>query len=286
MKRFRKFFGALVIAALIAPAALADTVEERFAEKITDAEVVVEAALNRKGNSIPIALIKEARAIAVFPKTFKAGLVFGARYGEGILMAQGDDKTWSAPAYYTLTAASAGLQAGLQEADIVLLIMNDRGLRAFLKQEVTLGADFTVAAGPGSLNATGDKDIGMQADIYSYTRSRGLFAGVSVNGARISNSNRFNTRYYGNQYSVDDIVIRRQVNPPVVAKSLISKLDAISNDGRTPARVYSEVGASARTTSTMPTTRRSAPQPATQKTTYHGTKMKHSTSHGGNSSYF
>lgn len=231
--RLTRVFGLLVVFGVVAfsavpPAAARQSVKERFDKKLLDAAEVLEAAISREGNPIPHGLLERARAIVIFPGVVKAGLFFGARYGEGVLVVRDDDGTWSPPAYYTIKGGSWGLQIGAQSMDIVLLVMDREGLRALLKQKFTIGADMHVTAGPQSFNADVEQDVALKGTIYSYTRSRGLFAGVALDGARISPTNRNNHRYYGADYTVDDIVIRRKPEMPSAAKKLIKLLESFS----------------------------------------------------------
>jgi len=140
--------------------------------------------------------------------------------------ARHEDGKWTAPAFFTVTGGSFGLQAGLESMDVILLIMNQRGLQSLLKQRFTLGGDIAITAGPNSAAAAGDIDVALKAEILSYVKSRGVFAGISVNGARLAYSPKINRQFYTRAYSVDDIIIRNQAPMPEAAKGIVAKLKA------------------------------------------------------------
>lgn len=216
MSRLIKFSSFALV--LLLAAALPGHTESKYARKLNDAREVLAQAMSHEGKAIPPQLLKRAKAIAIFPNTIKAGFVVAGRYGEGVVLSHAEDGSWSAPAFFTVAGGSYGLQIGVQSMDIVLLIMNDRGLQALLKQKATIGADVAVTAGPASVSGDADIDVFMKADILSYTRAKGLFAGIAVNGARIAASPRMNHEFYGRDISVDDIIVRRMVDAPAAAQ--------------------------------------------------------------------
>lgn len=202
--------------------------ESRYTRKLAESQTALEQMLTTPGNPIPPALFHSCKAIAIFPSVVRAGFIFGGRYGEGVVLTRNDQNQWSSPAFFSIAGGSWGLQIGVQSADVVLFIMNDRGLEALLKQKFTIGADMSVAAGPNSVNAAGDIDLALRADIYSYVRSRGLFAGIAVNGARMAFSPRMNREYYTQSYTVDDIIVRRTSPVNDDAKSLVQRLNSLA----------------------------------------------------------
>jgi len=148
--------------------------------------------------SIPPAMLGAAQGIAIFPNMIKGGFILGVNYGQGVLMVRRSDGTWSPPAIVTMGGGSLGFQAGVQAADIVLVFATPRSLEGMLRgDKVTLGADANVALGPIGRSANAGTDARMGAEIYSYARSRGLFLGVSVNGASLSMDTNANTMLYG-----------------------------------------------------------------------------------------
>lgn len=148
-------------------------------------------------NAIPDKLLDEARAIVVVPDTIKAGLVIGGRRGHGVMAVKSPDGTWSQPAFVTLTGGSIGFQAGVQSADVVLVFRNDRSLDSIVNGKITLGADAGVAAGPMGRNAATATDGQLKAEIWSWSRARGLFAGVALDGAVLSIDDEANQAVYG-----------------------------------------------------------------------------------------
>jgi lipid-binding SYLF domain-containing protein len=157
---------------------------------LTDIQAIPESA-------IPDKLFDEARAVIVVPDAIKAGLVLGGRRGHGLLSIKTADGTWSNPAFVTLTGGSIGFQAGVQSSDIVLVFRSDRGLESIVNGKFTLGADAGVAAGPVGRNASAATDGEMKAEIWSWSRARGLFAGVALDGAVLSIDDAADESVYG-----------------------------------------------------------------------------------------
>lgn len=184
------------IALLIAASgtAFAGSTEDARAENairvLTDIQAVPESA-------IPNKLFDEAHAIVVVPDMLKAGLVIGGRRGHGVLSVKRADGTWSSPSFVKLTGGSIGFQAGVQSSDIVLVFRSDRGLESIVNGKFTLGADAAIAAGPIGRNASAATDGELKAEIWSWSRSRGLFAGVALDGAVLSIDDAANEAVYG-----------------------------------------------------------------------------------------
>ena len=149
-------------------------------------------------SAIPERLLDEAKAIVVVPDTIKAGFVFGGRRGLGLMSVKTAEGTWSNPVFVKLAGASFGLQAGVQSADVILVFRSERGLDSIVNGKVTLGADAGVAAGPVGRNAAAATDGQLKAEIWSWSRARGLFAGIALDGAVLSIDNGANRSTYGN----------------------------------------------------------------------------------------
>ena len=147
--------------------------------------------------SIPSNLLQEARAIAVIPNVVKAGFVVGGRRGRGLIAVRTRDGVWSHPSYITLTGGSFGFQAGVQSADVILVFRSNRGVDSIVNGKFTLGADASVAAGPVGRSAQASTDEQLKAEIFSYSRARGLFAGVALDGTRLAIDNKSNQAVYG-----------------------------------------------------------------------------------------
>lgn len=177
------------------------------ARRVADATTVLDEIMAAADKSIPSTILERAEGIAVFPSLIKGGIVVGGQRGRGILSAR-DKKNggWSSPAFLTITGGSIGAQFGAQAIDLVLVINNQRGLQQLVKNQFKIGADAAAAAGPVGRDASASTDIQMRAQILSYSRSRGLFAGVTLNGSTIRQDRDANERYYGTAYRTGQIV--------------------------------------------------------------------------------
>ncbi|MGN6533877.1 MAG: lipid-binding SYLF domain-containing protein [Ginsengibacter sp.] len=148
--------------------------------------------------SIPQELLKVTQGVIVVPKLINAGFVLAGKRGKGIAMVKLEDGTWSDPVFVTITGGSVGLQAGIQSVDLVLIFKNSETLQDIGKGSFTLGGDISVTAGPVGRNSTASTDYKMEAEVYSYSRSKGLFAGISLSGSAISVDAKANEAFYGN----------------------------------------------------------------------------------------
>ena len=179
---------------LVAGSAIAGPEEDARAQNavrvLKEVQAIPEAA-------IPDKLLDEARAIIIVPDTLKVGLVLGGRRGHGLLSVKSPDGTWSNPSFVKITGGSIGFQAGVQSSDVVLVFRNDRSLESIVNGKVTLGADAGVAAGPVGRNATAATDGQLKAEIWSWSRARGLFAGVALDGTVLQIDNDANQLVYG-----------------------------------------------------------------------------------------
>lgn len=184
----------LLATALFAATAIAGPKED---ERATNAVRVLSEIRRMPEDSIPDKLLDEAKAIVVIPDSLKAGLVIGGRRGHGLMSVKNPDGTWSQPVFVKLTGGSIGFQAGVQSADIVLVFRNDRNLDNIVNGKFTLGADAGVAAGPVGRNASAATDGQLKAEIWSWSRARGLFAGVALDGAVLQIDDDANTAVYG-----------------------------------------------------------------------------------------
>ncbi len=186
-------------------------------------------------DDIPQNLLNKAECVIVMPSVKKFAFGFGGSYGRGVMTCRSGpnfDGRWSAPTMMALEGGSFGLQLGGQSTDFVLLVMNSRGASSILSSKVKLGGDMAVAAGPVGRNAAASTDITMQAEILSYSRSRGLFAGISLEGSTLRPDNDGNARLYGEGVSGKDVVINSKIRPPASAKLLLSALNRRSPSNR------------------------------------------------------
>jgi SH3 domain-containing YSC84-like protein 1 len=174
--------------------------------RLREAVTIMDEVMKGSDTAIPDSILKRAEAIAVFPSTVKAGFIFGGMRGRGVLSGR-TEKGWSPPTFLTLTGGSFGLQAGGQATDIVFVIMNRRGLENFIKNQFKFGADASAAAGPVGRDLQAGTDLQMRAEILSYSRARGLFAGVTVNGSTVTTDTDANYRFYNTRFNSTQIVV-------------------------------------------------------------------------------
>jgi lipid-binding SYLF domain-containing protein len=180
-------------------------------------------------DDIPQDLLDKADCVVVFPSVLKAAFVVGASYGRGAMTCRKGENyngPWGPPTMMALEGGSFGLQIGGQATDFVLLVMNDRGANGILASKVKLGGDASAAAGPVGRDASAETDVTLRAEILSYSRARGAFAGVSLEGSTIRPDNDANERIYGKKLPARDIVLRDAAPIPSSAQSLIATLDA------------------------------------------------------------
>jgi lipid-binding SYLF domain-containing protein len=194
----------LLACAVLAAVPQAQTDEAR---RISEAVTVLREIMGADDQAVPSSIMQKAQAIAVFPSLLKGGFIVGGQHGRGILSAR-DPKTgaWSSPAFLTITGGSFGAQIGGQAVDLILVIQNRRGLEQLVDNQFKVGADASVAAGPVGRDASASTDIQMRAQILSYSRTRGLFAGATINGTTINQDRDANDRFYGMGYRTGQIV--------------------------------------------------------------------------------
>ena len=195
--------------------------------RIENAGKVMDEILNVP-DDIPADLLDKAECVIVLPSVLKAAFIVGGSYGRGVMTCRsGPDFNgrWSAPAMMALEGASVGFQIGGQATDFVLLVMNKRGASSILTSQVKLGADVAAAAGPKGRDAAASTDVTLRAEVLSYSRSRGLFAGISLEGSTLRPDGDGNARLYGQGVSAKDIVINSKVRPPASAKLLLATLN-------------------------------------------------------------
>ncbi|MEO8159902.1 MAG: lipid-binding SYLF domain-containing protein [Arenimonas sp.] len=216
------FATCLLLIATVVPAALAGQVED---ERASDASRVLGEILRIPEDRIPDKLLAEAQAIAVIPSVVKASFVVGGRRGRGLIAIRGKDGTWSNPSFITLTGGSFGFQAGVQSADVILVFRTGRGVDSIVNGKFTLGADASVAAGPVGRSAQASTDERLKAEILSYSRARGLFAGVSLDGTRLAIDNKSNQRVYGSGHTARAIFEGRAGNGSDATVAFRDKLE-------------------------------------------------------------
>jgi SH3 domain-containing YSC84-like protein 1 len=210
--------------------------ENKEQKRLENSGDVLQEIMNIPDN-IPQQVIDHAECIIVFPSVLKAAFVVGGSYGRGAMVCRtGKDfrGPWGSPAMYALEAGSVGFQIGGEATDLVLLVMNDRGASSILSSKVKLGGDASVAAGPVGRDASADTDAYMRAEILSYSRSRGLFAGVSLEGSTLRPDDDASADVYGRKITAREIVLSGNVSVPESGRKLVAVLQKNSphNDSK------------------------------------------------------
>jgi lipid-binding SYLF domain-containing protein len=221
VKSLRVSAAALILAVAAGSGSLyADTAAERLAQSAT----VLKEIMAAPDKGIPSDLLTAAQCIVIVPGLKKVGLVVGGKYGRGFLVCRNPDAgTWGAPAALRIEGGSFGFQIGASETDVIMLLMDQRSVKGILNSRFTLGGDAEVAAGPVGRSGTAQTDATMNAKILSYSRSRGVFAGLALSGATLRQDLDENNELYGRKVSTKEIV-EGQVQPPAAASELLDLL--------------------------------------------------------------
>ena len=219
----RKAFLVLIGLLLALPAAAATKEEQR----VGDAADVLDQLLRIPEKAIPPALLSRAYAVAVIPNVVKIGFGLGARRGKGIIVVRQDDDSWSNPAFITMTGGSIGWQIGAQSTDVILVFRTRKGVENISNGKLTLGADASIAAGPVGRHTSIATDITFQAEVVSYSRSRGLFAGVAFEGAGVTMDRKANSAFYGSTSMSPERIFESSPNvAPNIANEFVQILTA------------------------------------------------------------
>src|SRR5579863_1931877 len=196
--------------------------ESKASERVQAAADVLNEIQGAPDSGIPQEVLGSAECVAVVPSMLKGGFIVGAKYGRGLASCR-TPKGWSAPAFFTIAGGSVGFQIGGQAVDLVMLIMNDNGMKNLLSSKFALGADASVAAGPVGRHAEGNTDWKMRAQVLTYSRARGVFAGVSLNGAVVK-QDKDSTREFYNRMVSFNALLKGEVEPPPAANSFLTTL--------------------------------------------------------------
>jgi SH3 domain-containing YSC84-like protein 1 len=226
MKRFMVTAACLTLAAGVMYAEKLNKEQKRLEE----CGVVMQEVLNVPDN-IPHELLEKSECVIVIPSVRKLALGIGASYGRGAMVCRTGEKfrgPWGAPAMYALEGGSVGFQIGGEATDLILLVMNDRGMESILSSKVKLGADASIAAGPKGRDASADTDAWMRAEILSYSRSRGLFAGISLEGSTLRPDDEASEQVYGHAIKAKDIVRGENMSVPGTGRHLVNVLQKSS----------------------------------------------------------
>ena len=230
MKRFTR---ALALATLVFGAAVAALAQVRETQRLAACRAVLEAIAGMP-EGIPRDLLNKAECVAVVPGVKKLALGVGGRYGKGAVTCRKDGGRgpWGPPAMIEMAGPSVGLQIGGQSADYVFLMMNPKGIDHLLRSKFTLGADASVAVGPKGRSAEAATDLQLHAEILTYSRSRGLFAGVSLEGAVVKQDRDANEQVYGERVEARDLLLKADRRVPAAARELVDLLRELSPPGR------------------------------------------------------
>lgn len=213
-------------AALVAFPAAAESASKREAEKlVADARVSFEKLMADQKKAIPAGVLKKTRAVIIFPSVVKGGFIVGAKTGTGALLVK-KGGSWVGPAFYNLGGMSVGALVGVQSIDIVMAVMTDKGLQPFMKQDFTIGTDASAVAGESGAREA--KDIGEPlADLLTYSRVEGLFAGLSLDGGKIIFMDKVTSAYYGQPVTAKAVLLDGKIKPPPSADQLKAALNKV-----------------------------------------------------------
>jgi lipid-binding SYLF domain-containing protein len=205
--------------------------QQKEQDRLKESYLVMKEVLGMPDKGIPRDLLNKAECVIVFPSVKKAAFVVGASYGRGVMTCRSGQTfrgPWSAPAMFAMEGGSFGLQIGGQATDFVLLIMNERGATSVMSSKVKLGADASVAGGPVGRTTSAETDIVMKAEILSWSRNRGVFAGISLDGSTLRSDDDANKNLYGKELNAKQIILQREARTPPAGKQLIALLNKIS----------------------------------------------------------
>lgn len=225
---------ALLLLVALLPVSVFAADKDKEEDRLKEAGQVLHEIINIP-DDIPKDLFDKAECVIVLPSVKKLAIGIGGSYGRGVMSCRSGQHytgSWSAPAMYALEGANIGFQLGGQATDFIILVMNPRGADSLMGSKVKLGADASAAAGPKGRSAEGSTDVVMRAEMLSYSRSRGLFAGVSLEGSTLRPDNRANKKLYGRDLSVKEILRQGKVGAPGAAHDMIAELNKYSPKNR------------------------------------------------------
>jgi len=225
----KSLYTTLLLALLLSlPGSLAAA--DKAIERMDNAAEVLDEIMASGDRSIPSDLLNKAHCVVIVPGLKKGGFIFSGKYGKGVFSCRGaEGKGWTAPATIRIEGGGFGLQIGGSSSDVILLVMNEKGKNKLVSSKFTVGADAAAAAGPVGRTAQAQTDAQMRAEILSYSRSRGVFAGVSLEGATLRPDNEDNKKIYGSEIAVRDVV-NGDIPAPASAKLLLDTLTKYSSE--------------------------------------------------------
>lgn len=208
-------FAILALLTIFSLAACAGPGDQSGAQRLVDqSTLTVESIMSSSSGPNVASTLKSARAVIICPEVFKAGFILGGSGGGCVLVARAAQGSWSAPAFYTIGSGSFGLQAGIENSSVMIMIMNDKALNAVINSQFKIGADASIAVANFGAGVGGGTTAALNADIVTFAENRGLFAGVSLDGAVLSADPASNQAYYGMPADTRDVVVSMQANNP------------------------------------------------------------------------
>jgi SH3 domain-containing YSC84-like protein 1 len=214
----KKFLALLCVAGMTASAFAASS-KSTLDQRLETSRIIINEIMQAPDQGIPSGIMKQATCVAVVPGLKKAAFIFGGQYGQGVVTCR-TGHGWSAPAFIRMAGGSFGLQIGGQETDLVLVAVNDRGMQDLLKSQFKIGADAAASAGPVGRNSQASTNLTLKSELLTYSRSRGLFAGIDLDGTVVSQNNDDTNEYYGTPHTFEEI-LKGNVLPPDSSKPFV-----------------------------------------------------------------
>ncbi|MDX1672680.1 MAG: lipid-binding SYLF domain-containing protein [Balneolaceae bacterium] len=200
-------------------------------DRIRESMDVVEELVNLPEKGVPSSMIRKAEGIIIIPKIVKAGFIIGGRHGKGIALIKGEDGSWSHPLFVKITGGSLGWQVGVQKIELLLVFRDRETVISVADGEFEIGADASVTAGPVGRSASAGTNAKLEAEIYSYSRSKGLFVGISLDGAKLSTAEDQNKQFYGRKEIEAEMIFNNKVSAhPELLSELKAKLRKLANN--------------------------------------------------------
>jgi len=216
-----RILSSVLLAGAIAVPVLADDDAKDAAKKLQEATDVIQTAVTSPDKGIPKSLLQKAECVGVFPEVKKGAFVVGAEFGRGVFTCRREDGKMSAPAFFSVGAGSVGFQVGAEETDYVLLVMNKEGMKHLLDDKFTIGGELAAAAGPVGREAEAATDAQLHAQILTWSRSRGLFAGASLEGSVVKSDKSRMEKFYGKPVTAKTVLVDQKMAVPNAARSFV-----------------------------------------------------------------
>jgi len=201
----KKILATICLCLMLSTAAFAGSTKENLQDRIDAAKIVLDQIMSAEDKSIPLNILEQATCVGVVPGMIKGAFVFGGQYGQGVVTCR-TGHGWSAPVFIRMAGGSWGLQIGGQSTDLVLVAVNDRGFQDLLKNKFKIGGDASAAAGPVGRSGQAATDWKMNAELLSYSRNKGLFAGIDLDGTSVSQNNEDTNVYFGGSHTFESIL--------------------------------------------------------------------------------